>query len=140
MELEKEEKQLSKEYEQLEKGLYLCESFIKAKVSMLDSNINSRFSSVKFRLFTEQINGGIKEDCEVMIPGPNNQLVPYGFANNAARINAGLEIINTLSDAFEATLPVFIDNAESVTKLIDSKAQLIRLVVSENDKKLRMEK
>lgn len=140
LELEADEKRLSKEYEQLEKGLYLCENFIKAKVSMLDENINSRFNSVKFRLFNEQINGGIKEDCEVMIPGPNNQLVPYSFANNAAKINAGLEIINALSDAFGAILPIFIDNAESVTKLIDSKAQLIRLVVSENDKKLRMEK
>ena len=137
-ELSAQEKSLAKEYEQLQRGVYLCEEFVKAKVSMITDNINSKFETVRFRLFIEQINGGIKEDCEVMVPS-ENRLVPYAFANNAARINAGLEIINVLSKYYEISIPVFVDNAESVTKLIDIEPQVIRLVVSEQDKSLRLE-
>jgi hypothetical protein len=36
-------------------------------------------------------------------------------------------------------MPVFIDNAESVTKLLQMDTQVIRLVVSEPDKELRLE-
>lgn len=137
-ELAAQEKELSKEYEALEQGIYLCELFIKEKVSMLDEKINNNFRNVRFRLFIEQQNGGIKDDCEVMIPAEGGRMVPYAFANNAARINAGLEIINALSGYWGLSLPVFVDNAESVTKLIELNTQVIRLVVSEPDKKLRM--
>jgi hypothetical protein len=132
------EKAFSREYERLQRGINLCDEFIKAKVSMLTESINSRFDSVRFRLFINQINGGLKEDCEVMVPG-DGRMVPYAFANNAARINAGLEIINALAAHWDMTGPVFVDNAESVTQLRPIASQLIRLIVSAPDKKLRME-
>ena len=66
-------------------------------------------------------------------------MVPFSFANNAARINAGLEIISALSLHWGLSLPVFVDNAESVTRLETIDTQIIRLVVSENDKTLRLE-
>lgn len=138
-ELEKQEKRLGGEFEELEKGLYLCDLFTKKKVAALTERINGKFKSVRFRLFVEQLNGGLKEDCEVMIPRADGTLVPYTFANNAARINAGLEIINTLAEHWGIRMPVFIDNAESVTRLENTDTQIIRLVVSEADKKLRME-
>ena len=69
----------------------------------------------------------------------SDSLIPYRFANNAARINAGLEIIDTASKHWNIGVPVFIDNAEAVTKLAEYEdMQLIRLVVSEKDKELRM--
>ena len=138
-ELEKQEKRLGGEFEELEKGLYLCDLFTKKKVSALTERINGKFKSVRFRLFVEQLNGGLKEDCEVMIPRADRTLVPYTFANNAARINAGLEIINTLAEHWGIRMPVFIDNAESVTHLASTDTQIVRLVVSEADKKLRLE-
>ena len=79
-ELETAEKRLSQEYESLQRGVYLCEEFIKAKVSMLTDRINSKFNSVRFRLFVEQINGGIKEDCEVMVPA-DERMIPYILLN-----------------------------------------------------------
>ena len=138
-ELEDEEKKLAGEYEELERGLHLCDLFTRAKVKALDEKINNRFETVRFRLFQEQINGGLKEDCEVMIPTPDGRLVPYAFANNAARINAGLEIIDTLSKHWGVEMPIFIDNAEGVTRIRKTDAQTIRLVVSEKDKQLRLE-
>lgn len=139
-ELMNEEKELSKEYQDYQKGVYLCETFTRTKVSMLDEKINSKFKNVRFRLFIEQVNGGLREDCEVLVPADDGRLVPFSIANNAGRINAGLEIIDTLATHWRLSMPVFVDNAESVTRLINTDTQVIRLVVSEVDKKLRLEK
>ena len=136
--LEDQEKELGAEYESLERGIWLCDEFTKAKVKMLTSRIDGKFRNVRFRLFQEQLNGGLKDDCEVLIPGDGGRMVPYSFANNAARINAGLEIIGVLADHWGMEMPVFIDNAESVTHLARAWTQTIRLVVSEQDKQLRL--
>lgn len=134
------QKDLAKSFEKTERLLHLCDVFTRAKVDMLDARINSRFSSLRFRLFEEQINGGLKDCCEVLIPTPAGALVPYASANNAAKINAGLEVIHTLSEAWRLQIPVFVDNAEAVTHLTEyPDLQIIRLVVSESDKTLRME-
>lgn len=134
-ELKAQEKQLAADYENLKRGLYLCELFTRKKVSMLTDSINVKFKSVKFSLFEEQINGGVKEICEVLIPCAEG-LVDYARANNAARINAGLEIIDTLGTHWGVNMPIFIDNAESVVELIPVKAQVIRLIVSGEHKTL----
>ncbi|NJJ37863.1 AAA family ATPase [Paenibacillus apii] len=134
-ELETQERDLAAEYERIQRELFLCEEFTRTKVSMLDAKINSKFRLARFRLFAEQVNGGLKETCDTLYNG-----VPYdGGLNNAARINVGLDIIRTLSQHYGVSAPVIIDNAEAVTKLIDTDAQVIRLVVSEKDKKLRIE-
>lgn len=134
-ELAEQERKLAAEYEQLEHELYLTEEFTRTKVSMLESKINRKFKYARFRLFEEQVNGGLKDVCKTMYNG-----VPYeGGLNNAARINVGLDIINTLGEHYGFSAPIFVDNAEAVTQLIDTDAQVIRLVVSESDKRLRLE-
>lgn len=133
-ELINEEQELSIEYGQLEQRLYLLEEFTRTKVNLLTETINNKFKEVKFKLFEEQINGGLKEICEVTMNGAN-----YSTGlNNAARINAGLDIVNTLMDHHDVYVPVFIDNAESVNELFDVDAQLITLSVT-NHKNLRVE-
>ena len=53
--------------------------------------------------------------------------------NNAARINSGLDIINTLSGIYDFSPIIWIDNAEAVNELFDVEvAQMIRLVVAKN--------
>lgn len=136
-ELEEQQKALAAAYAECEKGEYLCELFIRTKVSLLDERINSRFKTLKFKLFHEQQNGGLQEICKVLIPCESG-LVEYEKANNAAKINAGLEIIEALSEHYGVALPVFVDNAESVTMLSDIDSQTIRLYVSEADKRLNV--
>ena len=135
-ELETQQRTLAAEYACCEKGEYLCELFIRKKVSLLDERINSRFGTLKFKLFHEQQNGGLQEICKVLIPCESG-LVEYEKANSAARINAGIEIANVLGEHFGVRLPLFCDNAESVTDLAAFEGQMIRLVVSEADKSLR---
>ncbi len=134
-ELKDRERQLAAEYEELEEQLYLTEEFIRSKVQMLEEKMNSCFKLARFKLFETQINGGLAECCETMYLG-----VPYTTAlNNSARINVGLDIINTLSERYGFDAPIFVDNAEAVTRLIETRAQVIKLVVSEQDKALRVE-
>ncbi len=135
VELENQEKELAAEFEQLEEELHLTEEFIRSKVNMLEEKINSKFEHARFNLFKTNINGGLEEICTTTLDG-----VPYDAGlNNAARINVGLDIINTLSQHYGVQAPIFVDNAESVTKLIDIDSQIISLVVSEADKELRIE-
>ena len=134
-ELEAQERELAAEYECLEGELYLTEQFVRAKVAMLEDKINSRFEHARFKLFNVLVNGAVEECCETLYQG-----VPYSSAlNNAAQINVGLDIINTLSEHYKFEAPIWIDNREAVTRLIPTRAQLISLVVSETDKKLRVE-
>ena len=81
----------------------------------------------------------MKSAAEAKASGLADKLVPYTFANNAARINAGLEIIGALSAHWGLTMPVFIDNAESITHIASLPSQVVRLVVSEADSRLRLE-
>ncbi len=134
-ELSQQERQLAAEFEKLEQELYLTEQFIRSKVTLLEEKINSRFRYARFNLFKTNINGGLEEVCETTFKG-----VPYSSGlNNAAKINVGLDIINTLSDHYGFSAPIFIDNSEAVTKLIDTEAQTVSLIVSEIDKELRVE-
>lgn len=130
-ELKEEEKTLSQLILSVEKEQFVIENFIKDKIDRLESAINAKFQFIKFKMFEEQINGGLKETCEAMVDG-----VPYSDLNTASKINAGLDVINTLSEFYGVCAPIFVDNAESVHTLIDTKSQLIRLVVSEDAKKL----
>lgn len=137
-ELLKEEMELKESFEYYESAINLCELFIKTKASLITKKINDKFDNVRFKLFIEQVNGGLKEDCEVLVKGENNVLVPYQYANTAGKINTGLEIIQLLSKHYNLVMPIFVDNAESVTKLNQMNQQLIRLQVSEEDKILRI--
>jgi DNA repair exonuclease SbcCD ATPase subunit len=133
-ELLAEEKRLTTEIEQIESDLVLIEDFIRAQCNMLTGRINKHFQLVEWVLFEDQLNGGIKDVCIAAIGG-----VPYHDLNNAMKINCGIDIINTLSDHYGVRLPIFVDNAESVVDIISTENQLIRLIVSEQDKKLRIE-
>lgn len=135
-ELEAQEKQLAEEYEKVERGVYLCEVFVKTKVSALTDRINSKFRSVSFQLFTEQVNGGLSECCEVLVPSEDGAMVPYTTANHAARVNAGLEIVATIAEHFDREMPVFLDNAEGVQKIQTINAQLIQLIAPPSWEKL----
>lgn len=118
---------------QLDRLLYLMEEFSRYKASFVEGSINERFRIARFRLFREQANGGVEDRCDVVYDG-----VPYIGLNNGMKINVGIDIINTLSRAYGVTVPLFVDNAESVTNLEKCDCQVVRLVVSESDKELRI--
>lgn len=132
-------KEQEKEKEEFEYGLYLCTEFSKKKSELMEEKVNSMFKNLKFRLFKEQVNSEIKEDCEALILCEEGY-IPYTKANHAAKVRAGLEIISALSEFYHVEMPVFIDNAESITGSFPETAfQQIRLHAKENEKGLRCE-
>ena len=128
-----DEKNLSRAFEENQRILYLCEEYIRAYTELVSEKVNELFTFVKFKLFDTQINGGVIETAEATYEG-----VPYGSLNTAAQINAGLDVINSLSEHYDKLIPIFVDNAESVNKLVETDTQLITLTVSKF-KSLRVE-
>jgi len=140
-ELTQEQRKSGSDLENIEQGLFLCDEFTRAKVRMVTNNINSKFSLVRFKLFDDQLNGGLKERCEAMVQNTVGEWIEYRSANTASQVNAGMDIISVLSRFYEIHLPVFIDRAESVTHIINPDGlQLIRLIVSPEHKTLTIEK
>ena len=135
-ELEAIQQAKATQLENVEHGLFLCDEFIRIKVAMVTDRINSRFKSISFQLFKEQVNGGIKECCDALIPSPDGTMVEYKSANTAAKVNAGLEIISVLSEHYGMNLPVLVDQAESVVSLTGISQQVISLNVSAEYKRL----
>lgn len=126
-ELETKQAELSDEKMKLDEASYLMDEFVKAKVNMLEESINARFKLARFKMFNVMLNGNVEECCETTYKG-----VPYRSMNNAARINVGLDIINTLTSYYKVNAPVFIDNAEAVTEFVPVNSQTIKLIVDES--------
>lgn len=132
-ELKADARNASEALESIEKMLYLMEGFTRYKAKRVESSVNDMFRLATFRLFREQANGGLEERCDAQYDG-----VPFMGLNNGMKVNVGIDIINALSRYYGVTVPLFVDNAEAVTRLESCNAQVIRLVVSEEDKELRI--
>lgn len=134
VELEAEGKKLAQLIADAEREEYTAAQLSIRKIEECEKRINGLFKHVTFKLFDYTIEDKDKENpiecCVPLIDG-----VPFTVANTAKQVNAGIEIINTLSRFYGVSAPIFIDNRESVQSLIDTKSQIINLVVS-NDKEL----
>lgn len=133
--LRDEQKEIGQKVADQEQMLYLLEEFIRFKLNKVSESINSHFKTVNFKLFEMQLNGGMKDCCECTVNG-----VPYSTLNSGHRIVAGLDIIRSLNELYGVSVPIFVDNAESLNEynVPDMDAQLILLSVSE-DKQLKVE-
>ena len=134
IELQEEQKRVAQMVANQEKMIFLLEEFIRFKMDAISASINDKFDGICFKLFENQLNGGLKECCECTVDG-----VPYSSLNNGHRIVAGLKIIKALQELYGVSAPIFVDNAESVNDFNFPKmdSQLILLSVSD-DKKLRI--
>lgn len=134
-ELQAEQRTAAAEVEQMDRLIAMCEEFTRYRVQAITESVNSKFRLTRWRLFTEQVNGGLADCCEPMDMNGST----FEGTNNAMQINIGMDIIDTLSAHFSRRVPLFVDNAESVTHLQPIGSQVVRLVVSEQDKELRIE-
>lgn len=98
--------------------------FISYKCSLIEEKINSSFKNIKFKLFDIQKNGGVVETCEATLNG-----VPFRNLSNSERINTGIDVINTLQTIYNVNMPIIVDNAESITTMLETAAQVIALYV-----------
>ncbi len=130
----KDERALAKQIAEIEKQQFLAEDFVRVKFELLENKVNQQFKYVQFKLFDSQINGGIVDVCEVLVNG-----VPFKDCNTGKKYNAGLDVINTLSNHYNIQTPIFIDNAEAISQwFVESGSQLIKLFVDEEYKELKI--
>ena len=125
-----EEKTISQQISDFEKQEFAMDAYTRCRMDTVESRINGKFNVVRFRMFNMLINGGIEEACDCMVQG-----VPYPDVNSAGKIQAGIDIINTLSKHYGITAPIWIDNRESTNNIPATTSQVINLVVS-TDKSL----
>ena len=121
--LRDEQKEIGQKVADQEQMLYLLEEFIRFKLNKVSESINSHFKTVNFKLWEMQLNGGMKDCCECTVNG-----VGYSDLNNGHRILAGLDIIRSLSELYGVSVPIFVDNAESITSNYTSDSQLVLLI------------
>ena len=128
-ELNEQKKALQREKAQLQAKDDLLADFERAKMDEVERRVNALFQFVQFKMYRTQIEDAKQvPDCVCYIDG-----VRYSDKNNAGKINAGLDVINTLCVFHRVNAPVFIDNAESVNEFIPVASQLITLVVTKGN-------
>ncbi len=124
-ELKSESQNIAQQISDFEKDDFIMQKFEEAKVDIIESRLSDKFDTVRFKMFQTNINGGVEPTCITLVHG-----VPYPDANNAAKINSGIEIINVLADYFNVHAPIFVDNREAVNELHKADCQMINLIVS----------
>lgn len=131
-ELQDRASDLAEELAKAEREEMTAQSFQIKKIEEAEKRINGLFQDCSFRLFDYTIDDKEKQfpiECCVLY----HKGVPYSTTNTANRMNAGLEIIDTLSRFHGISAPIFIDNRESVTEIIEVSSQVINLKVSDDE-------
>lgn len=128
--LQEEKKQLVTHLDELTAQKILVEEYQQRADNLLEERVNSRFQYVRFTLFRTYLNGTREPFCQCSHDG-----IPFTDLNSADQLNAGIDIIKTLSHYYGVSVPLIIDNAESVNDILQTESQQIRLYVSE-DKQL----
>lgn len=124
--LENEKKTISQKIAELENIEFEISEFKKRKITIVEDAVSSFFKIVRWKMYAPNIsNDGEKELCDAIVDGR-----PYFEQNLAMQMNGGIDIINGISSALGVRLPLFIDQKESVTNLIETETQLITLEVS----------
>lgn len=117
---DKEEKEILKS---LNESIFILDSIkdFRAKQAELQGEkVQALFDTLTIKLFNQLKNGDIKPTFEIEMDGK-----PYSKLSLSETIRAGLELREVLSKQSELVLPVFIDNAESITKFKQPTGQLI---------------
>jgi len=132
-ELKQSEVALNTELNSWEGAVSLCQQHVKNSAKALETAVNGKFKIARFQLFATQKNGEEVETCDIIYPNGSTNL------STGERLQTGIDIINTLTAFYGVDAPIFIDNAESISLPYETKSQVIRLIVSPEDKILRVE-
>lgn len=126
--LKEQGRKLSQEIANLEKQEFAINDFSKVKIDECERRINSLFEIVRFKLFDKTIDGNEFETCIAV----NQSGVPIASTNTAEKVNAGLDIIRTISTFYNISAPIFVDRAESVNEFLNIGSQMVFLRVTKD--------
>jgi hypothetical protein len=127
-----EEKDLVAQLSELERKEDVARKYQDRQNTILEEKINEHFSLVRWRMFRTVNNGGDPFDepyCECYVDG----VAYHDGLNQAARLNAGLDIISCLCKHYNVNAPICIDNSESCLDIMQTDSQQIRFEVFNSD-------
>ena len=127
-----EQKDLIRQLSELERLEDVARDYQDRQNNLLESRINDHFSLVRWRLTRTVNNGGDSFEepyCECYVNG----VAYHSGLNQAARLNAGLDIVNALCRHYNVSAPIVLDNAESTINIIPTIGQQLRLQVFDSD-------
>ena len=130
--IEQEQKDLVTQLSELERKEDVARRYQDRQNQILEERINEHFSLVKWKMFRTVNNGGDPFDepfCECYVDG----VAYHDGLNQAARLNAGLDICETLCRHYKVSAPIIIDNSESTLNILKTTGQQVRLEVSDCD-------
>lgn len=133
--IEKEQKELINQLSAFEREEDIARRYQSRQNEVLEERINQHFQLVKWKLFRTVNNGGDPFDepyCECYVNGH----AYHDGLNQAARLNAGLDICETLGKHYDVFAPIIIDNAESNLNILATTGQQIRLQVADTELKI----
>lgn len=119
--------------------LYQMQLISQKKNEMLSEQVNSHFTRVKFRLFSVQKNGEIKDDCTPMVLCSDGEYRDMTYsANTAAIMAAKIDICVGLQKHYGQELPIWVDGAECFDMAnrenMKRDRQLVLLCVTEDER------
>ncbi len=107
-----------------EKLMNQIKQYKNEKYSQVEEELNKKFKGVTFKLFRERQNGNVEEICETRFEG-----IPFADVNFAGKAQAGIELINLLNKYHQVSLPIWLDNKESITTIPKTDNQIVNLKV-----------
>jgi vacuolar-type H+-ATPase subunit I/STV1 len=125
-EVTKQLREVMEDYDDTEEIIDAIKQYRTDYAQLVADTLNAKLDKVKIITFYTQKNGEIKETFEISMDG-----VPYSSLNTAGKVEAGIELIQLLSEALEVNLPILIDNKESVTRKFEVPNQVITMSVKE---------
>lgn len=136
-ELREEEVKLSQAVATLKGKIDQIEKYKLAMSIELEKAVANKFKYTKFKLTQTNKSGDIDDWCSASLDG-----IPYSDCSTGQKMQIGIDIVNTLSAHYDCYMPLFIDEAQSLTLPIETESQLIRLVAGNllDDKELALTK
>lgn len=112
-----------------------AKTFNSKKLELEAAEINKYLNKVSLQLWKiVQSTGEIKDDFKILYDGKE-----FGILSYSERIKAGLEIANLIMGLTDIKLPIFIDNAESITEYTAPNTQIIEARVKEGVKAIEVD-
>lgn len=127
-ELEKLLDGLRQQKADIEEKRETARSYQECMIADLERRVNALFHGIKFRMFETYLNGNIEPCCKCYIG-----VTEYKDGSHAERVNAGLEMIDTMSRYNGVSVPCFVDDAEGINQIYETDSQQIRLVATYED-------
>ena len=128
-----EQKDLVQQLSELELKEDIARQYEDRQNEILESRVNEHFKITRWKMFRTVVNNGDPYNepfCECY---DLNGTAYHDGLNQAARLNIGLDVINAMSNVYNTSAPVIIDQSESTLNILPTNGQQIRLQVVDTD-------